>query len=98
MESVIQDTPIGQAIKNMCDEDKNICSVFFNSAHYLAKQEQPFFDFPNLLYLHKKNKTPSCYINATEIIVLLEILQTPLVKVRSEILIVNLQTVNILAY
>ena len=98
MESVIQNTPTGQAIKNMCDEDKNVCSVFFNSAHYLANQEQLFFDFPNLLYLHRKNKTPSCYINATEIIVLLEILQTPLVKVRSEILSMNLQTVNILAY
>ena len=30
---------------------------FVNSAYYLAKQEQPFSDFPDLLKLQEKNKT-----------------------------------------
>ena len=45
LESVVQHTPIGKAIENMCAEDKNACRVLFNSAYYLAKQERPFSDF-----------------------------------------------------
>ena len=56
LESVIQDTPIGKAIKKMCAEDKNASRISFNSAYYLAKQEQPFSDFPDLLKLQKKIK------------------------------------------
>ena len=66
LESVVQHTPIGKAIKNMCAEDKNACHVLFNSAYYLAKQERPFLDFSNLLKLQEKNKTPgikACYRN-----------------------------------
>lgn len=66
MESVIRDKPFGRIIKNMCDEAKNVCSVLYNSAYYLDKKEQPFSDFPILLYLQEKNKTPSienCYRN-----------------------------------
>ena len=51
----------------MCDEAKNVCSVLYNSAYYLDEKEQPFSDFPILLYLpEKKTKTPSienCYRN-----------------------------------
>ena len=66
LESVVQHTPVGKAIKNMCAEDKNACRVLFNSAYYLAKQERPFSDFPNLLKLQEKNKMPgikACYRN-----------------------------------
>ena len=66
LESVIQDTLIGKAIKKMCAEDKNACQILFNSAYYLAKQERPFSDFPDLLKLQEKNKTPGikeCYRN-----------------------------------
>ena len=66
LESVIQDTPIGKAIKNMRVKDKNACQIFFNSAYYLAKQKQPFSDFPNLFKLQEKNKMPGikeCYRN-----------------------------------
>ena len=37
MESVIQGSPTGRALR-MCYEDKNICSMLFNS----AKQERSF--------------------------------------------------------
>ena len=50
----------------MCDEAKNVCSVLYNSAYYLDEKEQPFSDFPILLYLLEKKKTPSienCYRN-----------------------------------
>ena len=66
MDPVIWDTPTGQAIKRMCNEDKNVCPVLFNSPYYLAKQERPFSDFSNLLKMQEKNKTPSiknCYRN-----------------------------------
>ena len=56
MESVIRNTPIGRAIKIMCNENRNICSVLSSSAYYLAKQERPFSDFSNLLKLQEKNK------------------------------------------
>ena len=59
MESVIE--------THLLDENKNASSVLFNSTYYLAKQEQPFSNFPNLFYLQEKNKTPSiksCYISA----------------------------------
>lgn len=80
MESVIRDKPFGRIIKNMCDEAKNVCSVLYNSAYYLDEKEQPFSDFPILLYLlEKKPKLPALR-TATEMIVLLEILSTPLVK------------------
>ena len=42
----------------MCGEDKNACRILFNSAYYLAKQERPFSDFPDLLKLQEKNKMP----------------------------------------
>ena len=48
----------------MCVKDKNACRILFNSAYYFAKQEQPFSDFPDLLKLQEKNKTPGikeCY-------------------------------------
>ena len=70
LESVIQDTLIGKAIKKMCAEDKNACQILFNSAYYLAKQERPFSDFPDLLKLQEKNKTPGikeCYRNDTAV-------------------------------
>ena len=50
----------------MHNEDKNVCSVLFNSAYYLATQERPLSNFSNLLKLQEKNKTPSiknCYTN-----------------------------------
>ena len=50
----------------MCAEDKNACRILFNSAYYLAKQEQPFSGFPDLLKLQAKNKTTGikeCYRN-----------------------------------
>ena len=49
----------------MCAEDKN-ARILFNSAHYLAKQERPFSDFPDLLKLQEKDKTlgiKECYRN-----------------------------------
>ena len=66
LESVIQDAPIGKAIKKMCAEDKNVCQILFNSPYYLTKQERPFSDLPGLLKLQEKNKTPGikeCYRN-----------------------------------
>ena len=48
----------------MCVKDKNAYRILFNSAYYFAKQEQPFSDFPDLLKLQEKNKTPGikeCY-------------------------------------
>ena len=50
----------------MCTKDKNTCRVLLNSAYYLAKQEPPFFDFPDLLKLQQKNEKPGikeCYRN-----------------------------------
>ena len=50
----------------MCAKDKNACQILFNSAYYLAKEEQTFSDFPDLLKLQEKNKTPrikECYRN-----------------------------------
>ena len=50
----------------MCAQDKIACRILFNSAYYLAKQERPFSDFPDLLKLQEKNKTPGikeCYRN-----------------------------------
>ena len=51
LESVIQDTPTGKATKKMCPKDKNACRSLFNCAYYLAKQEHPFSDFPDLVTL-----------------------------------------------
>ena len=56
LESVIQDTPIGKAIKKMCTKDKSAYWILFNSACYLVKQERPFSDFPDLLKLQGKVK------------------------------------------
>ena len=39
----------------MCAEDKNAYRILFISAYYLAKQERPFSDFPDLLKLQEKN-------------------------------------------
>ena len=50
----------------MCAEDKNACRILFNSAYNLAKQERPFYDFPDLFKLQEKNKMPGikkCYRN-----------------------------------
>ena len=50
----------------MCAEDKNACQILFDSAYYLANEEQPFSYFPDLLKLLEKNKTPGikeCYRN-----------------------------------
>ena len=50
----------------MCTKVKNMWQILFNSAYYLAKQQWPFSDFPGLLKLQEKNKTPrikKCYRN-----------------------------------
>ena len=50
----------------MCTNDKNTCRILFNSGYYLAKQERPFFDLPDLLKLQQKNEKPGineCYRN-----------------------------------
>ena len=66
MESVIDNTPIGQSIRRMCAKNENACRVLFNSTYYLVKQERPLSDFPKLLKLQEKNCTPAikeCYRN-----------------------------------
>ena len=58
--------PNWKGYKKLYAEDKNECQILFNSAHYLAKQERPFSDFPDLLKLQEKNKTTrikECYRN-----------------------------------
>ena len=55
MESVIENTPIGQLIRRICAEDGNTCRVLINSIYYLVKQERPLSDFHNLLKLQEKN-------------------------------------------
>ena len=54
MESVTENTPIGQSIRRMCAKDENACHVLFNLTYYLVKQEWPLSDFPKLLKLQEK--------------------------------------------
>ena len=66
LESVIQDAPIGKAIKKRVQKTKMCVKFCFNSPYYLTKQERPFSDLPGLLKLQEKNKTPEikeCYRN-----------------------------------
>ena len=59
LEAVAKDTPIGRGIKKMCVKDKEIIHTQFYSTYYLAKREQPFTDFSDLLVVNKKMKCPS---------------------------------------
>ena len=49
MNLVVDETPIGRSIKNMCTRDRESLKVKFNSAYYQAKRERPFSDFSDYL-------------------------------------------------
>ena len=49
MNRVVDETPIGRSIKNMCTRDRESLKVKFNSAYYQAKRERPFSDFSDYL-------------------------------------------------
>ena len=55
MNRMVDGTPIGRSIKNMCTKVRESLKVKFNSAYYLAKRERPFRDFSDLLRLQSKN-------------------------------------------
>ena len=69
----------------MCAEDKNACRILFNSAYYLAKQERPFSDCPDLLKLQEKIRRLE-QRNATETIGSQQDLQTLLQKLQRTVL------------
>ena len=49
----------------MTEEDKEILNSRFNTAYYLAKNERPYSDFPDLIARQEKNgvKRSSRYCN-----------------------------------
>ena len=57
LKAVVKDMPIVRGIKKGI-KDKEIMGTELYSAYYLAKREQPFTDFPDLLVLNEKMKCP----------------------------------------
>lgn len=54
-EKIVESSPIGQGLAKMAETDKETMRVCFNTVYYLAKQERPFSDYPELLSLQQKN-------------------------------------------
>lgn len=54
-ENVMKNTPIGKSIMKMEERSKEVLRIRFNTAYYLAKNEKPFSDYPDLLALQEKN-------------------------------------------
>ena len=55
-EKLIDEAPTEKGLKWMGSDDKKTLLIKFNNACYLAKNERPFNDFPNLMELQEKNK------------------------------------------
>ena len=55
MNCVVDETPTGRSIKNLCTKGRESLKVKFNSAYYLAKRERHFSDFLNPLRLQSMN-------------------------------------------
>ena len=51
--AVLSSTPIGRLPKTT-EEDKEILKSRFNTAYYLAKNERPYSDFPDMIVLQEK--------------------------------------------
>ena len=47
-EKVTDETPIGKGLQWMGTDDKKALVIKFNTAYYLAKNERPFSDYPEL--------------------------------------------------
>ena len=45
---VINETPVGKGLKWIGTDDKKLLVIKFNTAYYLAKNERPFNDYPEL--------------------------------------------------
>ena len=54
-ENVMKNTPIGKSMMKMAEHSKEVLRMRFNTAYYLAKNEKPFSDYPDLLALQEKN-------------------------------------------
>ena len=53
-QEIIEKTSVGNGLKKMYTDDRNVLEYKFHSAYYLALKERPFTDFPELLTLQEK--------------------------------------------
>ena len=55
VENIRQNTAIGKSITRMHKKTRKLMKNYFSTAYYLAKNEKPFRDFPELLDLQELN-------------------------------------------
>ena len=55
VENIRQNTAIGKSITRMHKKTRKLRKNYFSTAYYLAKNEKPFSDFPELLDLQELN-------------------------------------------